>query len=287
MDHASKQLERLLDIADMRLMRLLERAIFRSSDNNGFDRALKNHRKELFQVIRNQNLVSAALQYLVIENNEEFIPRTLWQLKKLVGVGEAVLHHKHFYEGQRFISENFSPGRATICLFLPCHKVKPYSLSPTIQTVKSALDSRHLLEHVVMAVASVPGIVPIGLDRYYPFAYYNWDPLGETKGIISSYTEALYTRAREFIKNTKANFRLYIAYFRPQAVELQALLGAARDEGVLMKVVPHQQTVAKIRERNRALWRYAGLKRLECIADLANLLECELRGRAAYVSTNN
>jgi hypothetical protein len=127
-----------------------------------------------------------------------------------------------------------------------------------------------------MAVASVPGIVPLGFDRYYPFAYYNWDPLRETEGIISSYTEALHLRARAFIRNTKASFRLYIAYFRPQSVELNALRGAAREEGVLLSVVPRVETVAKVKERNRAVWRFAGLKSLECIGDLCNLLEREL-----------
>jgi Domain of unknown function (DUF5591) len=278
MDSDTAQLARLLEMADIRLMRMLELVVFQPRVRLGFGSAVTVHRKELFLKLK---------RYLVVENNKEFIPRPLWQLKQLVGVGDAVLNHKHFLEGQHFVSKTFSAGSATVCLFLPCHRVKPYCFSPTVQSVKSVLESRNLSEHVAMAVASVPGIVPIGFDRYYPFAYYNWDPLKESSLTIRSYKEALQVRAREFIKNTKGNFSLYVAYFRPKSVELQALQLAARDEGTLIRVVPHARTVNGIIERNRALWRFAGLKRLECLSDLCNLLENHLSRRSSDVSTTN
>jgi hypothetical protein len=242
MDSDSAQLARLLEMADIRLMRMLELAVFRSKVRLGFGSSVLVHRRELFLKLKTNGLVGDAIRYIVVENNREFIPRPLWQLKKLVGVGDAVLNHKHFLEGQRFVSKTFSAGSATVCLFLPCHRVKPYCFSPTIQVVKSVLESRNLSEHVAMTVASVPGIVPIGFDRYYPFAYYNWDPLKESSLTIRSYKEALQVRAREFIKNTKGSFNLYVAYFRPKSVELQALQLAAREEGTLIRVVPHART---------------------------------------------
>lgn len=287
MDNRITQLERLLDMADMRLMRLVELAIFGFEGKLALSANLQDRRKELLSILNTNNLTEKALQYLVVEKDEEFIPRRRWQLNELIGVGDNVLNHKHFHDGQRFVAQRFSPGRKKICLFLPCHKVKPYSLSPTIQVVTSALESRNLSAHVVMAVASVPGIVPLGFDRHYPFAYYNWDPLKETKAIIRSYTKQLQVRAREFIKLTKASFTVYVAYFRPQSVELEALRRAAGDEGVSIRIVPHKHTVRKIKERNRAVWRYAGLKRFECISDLINLLDTELRRRSPHVSATD
>jgi hypothetical protein len=203
MDNRTTQLERLLDMADLRLMRLLESAVFGFDERLALSANLRDRRVELLSILKRNNLTEKALKYLVVENDEEFISRRQWRLNELIGVGDTVLNHKHFHVGQQFVAQRFSAGKKKICVFLPCHKVKPYSLSPTIQVVTSALESRNLSPHVVMVVASVPGIVPIGYDRYYPFAYYNWDPLNETKAIIRSYTKQLHARAREFIRITK------------------------------------------------------------------------------------
>lgn len=272
MDKYVSQLERLLDFADLRVLRMLSASLWGSKQPLGRVRSLAETRNGLLRKIRRRGLVADALQRLAVETEKEFISHDLWQLNRLVGVGDAVLNHPHFLEGQRFINGNFDPGSATVCLFVPCHRVKPYSLSPTVSVVRSVLEEHKMSKDVAIVVASVPGMVPLGFDRYYPFAYYDWDPIRETEMILDSYRAAIWDRARKFIGNTKGRFSFYAAYFRPRSPELRPLLAAANDERVVMKVAPKEATVQRVVERNRALWRFGGLKNLECLNDLCQIL---------------
>src|SRR5436305_4040892 len=153
MDDNSQQLNRLLAVADMRVLRLVHTATLGTHSRLAPGRTLATYRKALFRTIKRRDLVESALRYLVVENAREFIPRSQWQLRNLTGVGYPVLHHQHFLFGQYFINENFIPTQGAICLFLPCHKVKPYSFSPTIYAVRCALESRQLLTSVNMVFA--------------------------------------------------------------------------------------------------------------------------------------
>ncbi len=266
------QLKRLLSTADHGLLRRVADAVL-PDGRPPMNRPRATCRRAVFDRLRRRGRIAEAVRFLTGGPDREFIPRRRWRLDELVGVGEAVLHHRHFRRGQEHVLEHFDPGPARICLFLPCHRVKPYSLSPTVAVVRETLEERGLRSRVAMAVASVPGIVPLAMDRRYPFAYYEWDPILERKDVILAYTAAVRARAGAFLRATRGRFDRYLAYFRPGSVELDALAAAAGDEGVVLEVVPTRETVAKVIAIDRAVWRFAGLKRRECLEDLCGLID--------------
>jgi len=138
-----------------------------------------------------------------------------------------------------------------------------------------ALNQAQLLSETMLFVISVPGIVPIGMDTLYPFAYYDWDPALETSSIICDYVARLTLRASHFLTHTKTRFRRFIAYFRPHSAELKVLCQASQAAAVQLEIVPTPQTVRRLRERDRATWRFRGLKAQECLLDLRNLISEE------------
>lgn len=267
-----RQLEHLLSLADHRLLSLLVQQTLEGERLRIFGRSLESARREVAERLLSRARQQQALGWLVGNEADEFIPRVKWRLEELRGVGDSVLFHPHFETGRRFVEKTFRPDGHQICLFLPCHRVKPYALSPLIQKVESMLESSSANATVIWAVASVPGIVPAGFDRRYPFAYYNWDPARENAAIVSSYREALRRRAGRFISHTRSTFSTFAAYFRPRSPELTALQAAAEDHGAILETAPLAETVELVQEE-RVRWRFAGLKSPECLSDLRTLLE--------------
>jgi predicted RNA-binding protein len=220
-------------------------------------------------------MVERALQHLVGQPEDELIPLEKWRLGELVGASDRLLHHEHFQVGREEIAGRFDPGEARTCIFLPCHRIKPYSQTPVVKAVREMIERNGRARSVVIVVASVPGVVPIGMDRFYPFAYYNWSPADEDGRLIRSYAEALRERVGSFIDAFRGRFSRYIAYFRPAAVEIDSIQGAFAERSLSCLQVPNVARMQDVVRKNRALWRFQGLKREECLAELGDALNAE------------
>ncbi|MFL6261604.1 MAG: DUF5591 domain-containing protein [Thermoanaerobaculia bacterium] len=270
-----EQLDRLLELADLLLLRSLSTALLVPKHAFGGARRAEEYRKRLRTLLVEENRVERALQHLVGHPEDELIPLERWRLGELVGASDRLLHHEHFRVGRERIAERFDPGDARTCLFLPCHRVKPYSQSPVVKAVQGLIERCGWARSVVIVVASVPGVVPIGMDRFYPFAYYNWSPADEEGRLIRSYVEALRERVGNFIDAFRGRFNRYIAYFRPASVEIDSIQGAFAERGLSCLQVPQAARMHEIVRKNRALWRFQGLKREECLAELGDALKGE------------
>jgi hypothetical protein len=267
------QLDRLLDLADNRLLKSLCKAVVGSTAESA--PSLIARRERLRKVLRQRRLVEAALEYLVVPPSRELIPLSEWALPELVGEGADVLFHRHFERARAAVSPQQRPVPRRACLILPCHRLKPYTWSPTIIAVERMLARARLGNAVSIFVLSVPGFVPLEYAKHYPFAYYDWDRRREHREDLEALVDRLYHYALAFFRDYKPHCQRFVAYFRPSAPHLLAMQQAAKVVGVSFVRVPSRATVNRIiRKSGRAGWRFHGLKRLECL----RVLQRELVG---------
>jgi hypothetical protein len=275
MDDEARQLRQLIGFANLETLRMLENKL--SLRCLPQTRSIHSLRECVASQIVNTQTAHKALVVFGVKAEMEFIPRIEWDIPGLVGARECVLHHRHFIEGQNQIQRFLSSGHREACIILPCHRVKPYSLSPTVQAVKKHLERNGLMTRVQLVVASVPGIVPIGMDSCYPFAYYDWDPREESVDIIRAYFEALKARGAAFLKYSRRLFSCFYLYFRPGSVEIDALVGSAQISNVPIEVLPTVGCVTNLKSHDRASWRFRGLKNQVCLYELSQALASALR----------
>jgi hypothetical protein len=238
----------------------------------GHARTTKDLRRGLMKRLGTSSQAAAALSVLTQDMEERLVRAEDWKLADLVGVSTRILTHEHFALGQSWVVTRSYD--ADVCLFLPCHSVKPYTFTPTI---RAALDAIPGNVRVEMVVLSVPGVVPLRFAAMYPFAYYDWNPDDERQATIMAYEQQVEFCVSEFLRRHRMSFRRFVGYFRPNSAEALALERAAHRLGVNVTLVPDAVTVNRFRARNPVSWRFRGLKLPECLADLNLALSMEAR----------
>jgi predicted RNA-binding protein len=195
---------------------------------------------------------------------EHLVPAGSWQLSELAGVSQNILDHTHFRDAQAWIvAQKYA---ADVCLFLPCHRVKPYVFTPTIREVVATIPTDVCIEPIVL---SVPGVVPVRYSAMYPFAFYDWDPDDERTATVVAYEHHLEQRVGEFFERHRRSFRRFVGYFRPASSEAIVLQRAARRADVEIILVPRATTVGSLKAANPVSWRFRGLKMRDCLQELS------------------
>lgn len=174
-------------------------------------------------------------------NNLNFIPKFPKDKQIFIhGVGHECLVHPHYEVWQDYIVRFYKPPKhKDIALFLPCAYRKPYTRSKTWKSILGALSKIEFFPRIHLIAVSSPGVIPYEFINYYPFQSYDWPEWLETEDVKREYIEVTRVRVRNYLFKHGLNYKLFYAYFRPNAETLIAIKYAFSDLSLMdrLKIV--------------------------------------------------
>lgn len=139
----------------------------------------------------------------------EWIDFKDWDITGIQAFGcppDSLLYHKHFDIAFEKVLEEWQPKHDSV-VFVSCTMNKPYDSNAKIMnivnTVKDIAD---------VVIISSCGIIPVELGLKYPYAYYNYDTIGESQEMKTKAKEVIYNRLDRFLQ--KFNYKCY-SYLTP------------------------------------------------------------------------
>ncbi|MEM1549868.1 MAG: DUF5591 domain-containing protein [Candidatus Methanomethylicia archaeon] len=171
-------------------------------------------------------------------NNLNFIPKFPRDKQVFIyGVGRECLIHPYYEVWQDYIIRFYKPPKhKDIALFLPCAYRKPYTRSKTWKAILEVLSRIEFFPRIHLIAVSSPGVIPYEFISYYPFQSYDWPEWLETEDVKREYIEVTRIRVRNYLSKHGLNYRLFYAYFRPNAETLTAINYAFSDLGLMDKL---------------------------------------------------
>ncbi|MEM3616192.1 MAG: DUF5591 domain-containing protein [Candidatus Methanomethylicia archaeon] len=187
------------------------------------------------------NFVGKWLNHPKVEfdfNNLNFIPKFPKDKQVFIhGVGHECLVHPHYEVWQDYIVRFYKPPKhKDVGLFLPCAYKKPYTRSKTWRAILNALSKLEFLSRIHLIAVSSPGVIPYEFINYYPFQSYDWPEWLETDDVKREYIDVTRIRVRNYLNKHGSNYKLFFAYFRPNAETLTAIRYAFSDLGLMNKL---------------------------------------------------
>lgn len=133
--------------------------------------------------------------YPLMNENDEVIPRSQWDLDSLVGVTEKQLFHPHYDLIKKHIFKHHKRQHDTLVIF-ECSNSKPYKENRILK--QYATKYKDLCD---FACISNPGIIPLEFSNYYPYRYDEWDHFEETQEIEDLYVKVNTERFFEYVNH--------------------------------------------------------------------------------------
>lgn len=112
----------------------------------------------------------------LLDESEEFIPRTQWDLNGLVGETEYQLMHPDYYRGINEVFKHHKRKHDILTIF-QCTSKKPYN---TTRPWKSGF-VQWFDKFSDFACISNPGIIPFEWSAHYPFRWDEWNVQAEKR----------------------------------------------------------------------------------------------------------
>lgn len=185
-------------------------------------------------------------------NNYYFIPKFPREKKVLLkGVGHDFLVHPYYEVWQDYFVRFYKPPKGKdYVLFLPCAYRKPYTRSRTWKAILGAISGYPFFKKLHLIAVSSPGVIPYEFINYYPFNAYDWPEWLETQEIKREYIEVTKERVKNYVKAHEKCYKLYFAYFKPDAETMRAIKLAFEEMKLIEKlvVIIDEETYAKIVE---------------------------------------
>lgn len=171
-------------------------------------------------------------------SNLNFIPRFPRDRQVFIhGVGRECLIHPYYEVWQDYIVRFYKPPRSKdLALFLPCAYRKPYTRSKTWKAILGVLSKLEFFPRIHLIAVSSPGVIPYEFINYYPFQSYDWPEWLETEEVKREYIEVTSLRVKNYVSKHGSNYKLFYAYFRPNAETLFAIKNAFLDLGLMDKL---------------------------------------------------
>jgi archaeosine synthase len=185
-------------------------------------------------------------------------------------VGETVFSHPDIDRANEYVLCEYTPPQRTVCVFVPCAKVKPYHTSPSHRNYDKVIFSVLTPEEVHIVAFGTCGVTPRELDTEYPFAHYDF-VLGNCNvtSVKKRFVELESRRLRRYLEKTRSTYLHRIAYcvgdFR------EAMVKACNKTDLDVTIVPHKETLERCRVRGRK-FEYGSLSNVQYLADLHNAL---------------
>jgi predicted RNA-binding protein len=185
-------------------------------------------------------------------------------------VGERVFSHPDMERANDYVLREYTPPIRSVCVFVPCAKVKPYHTSPSHRNYDKVIFSVLTPEEVHIVAFGTCGVTPRELDIEYPFAHYDF-VLG-TCNVISvkkRFVELESRRLFHYLEKTRSTYIHRIAYCTGDFRE--AMVRACNKTDLDVSIVPREETLERCRVRGRK-FEYGSLSNVQYLADLRSAL---------------
>ena len=139
----------------------------------------------------------------------EWIKYEDWDINGIQAFGcpdDSLLYHKHFDIAFEKVLEEWKPKHDAV-VFVSCTMNKPYDSNKKIMTVVNTV--KDIADVVIISSC---GIIPVEMGLKYPYAYYNYDTIGESPEMKAKAKEVIYNRLSRFLE--KFNYKCY-SYLTP------------------------------------------------------------------------
>lgn len=196
-------------IQKIKYMHPIEKYMSRGAKLNKFSKhAYDAAHKPIEELVQGYIYERERLGLPLVDANE-WIDYKDWDIPGIQAFGcppDSLLYHKHFDIAYDKVLEEWVPQHDSV-VFISCTMNKPYDNNLKIKTICETV--KDIADVVIISSC---GIIPVPMGLKYPYAYYNYDTIGESPEMKAKAKEVIYKRLDGFLK--KFNYKCY-SYLTP------------------------------------------------------------------------
>lgn len=198
-----------ITIQKIKYMHPIEKYMSRGAKLNKFTKhAYEAAHKTIEELVKGY-IYEREKKHLPLVDDNEWIKYEDWDISGIQAFEcppDSLLYHEHFNIAYDKVLEEWKPEHDSV-VFISCTMNKPYDNNLKIKTICETV--KDIADVVIISSC---GIIPVKMGLKYPYAYYNYDTIGESDEMKTKAKEVIYQRLDGFLK--KFNYKCY-SYLTP------------------------------------------------------------------------